>query len=409
MAKKILVPGAGIGQEMVLRKAREMGLTTVVVSPEGAYPGFAHADIVYHEDVRNQERVLEIAQAERIDGIVSDQNDIPVETMGFVAEKMELTGNSLDTSRRYSRKDWMRSTCREIGVPSPAWGVATDVEGGREIAGEIGYPLMCKPTDNQSSKGVFRVRDEEELVRVFPEALANAFSGKVILEEYLRGPEYIVDGLAIRGVYRSLLLLENENFSRSEVCIPRGRTFPTGLPDDKIWELLMLDREINTSFGLSNGLSHNEYLLNPKDDQFYLIDAAARGGGAFISSHLLPFACRFDAAEMLVRLALGEELDIQDYSPGSKAVSYLCFYLTEGVIRQIKGLDQIKDMDCVLGVHEANLEPGMSTKGLLDKSYRLGPILIGCETLAELNRARRTIRDTLVISTDHSENAVIWE
>jgi carbamoyl-phosphate synthase large subunit len=409
MAKKILVPGAGIGQVKVLQKAREMGLTTVVVSPEGNYPGLPYADIIYHEDVRDKKKVLEIAQAERIDGIVSDQNDIPVETMGFVAEEMNLTGNPYATSRIYSRKDGMRSTCREIGVPSPAWGVATNLERGLEIAREIGFPLMCKPTDNQSSKGVFRVRNEKELARVFPTVLAKSFSGRVIMEEFMRGPEYIVEGLAINGTYKSLLILENENFKLKEICIPRSRSFPTGLMDLKIWELLVLDREINTSFGLTNGLSHNEYLLNPRDDQFYLIDAAARGGGAFISSHLLPSACGFDTAEMLIRLALGEELDIEDYPPGSKAVSYICFYLQEGVIRQIRGLDKIKNMDCVLGVHDANLEPGMKSRGLVDKSYRLGPILIGCKTLPELNRARQIIRDTLVISTDHSENAVIWE
>ena len=58
MANNILVPGAGIGQVFLLKKAREMGLTTVVVSPEGDYPGFQYADIIYHEDVRNEEKVF---------------------------------------------------------------------------------------------------------------------------------------------------------------------------------------------------------------------------------------------------------------------------------------------------------------------------------------------------------------
>jgi carbamoyl-phosphate synthase large subunit len=303
----------------------------------------------------------------------------------------------------------MRSTCREFDIPTPAWGVATDLEQGLRVAGEIGYPLMCKPTDNQSSKGVFRITDESDLVRVFPEVLAKAFSGRVILEEYMDGQEYIVDGLSIQGAYKSLLMLGNENFNLKDICIPRSRSFPTDLPDYTVWELLMLDRKVNTSFGLANGLSHNEYLLDPRDQKFFLIDAAARGGGAFISSHLLPFACGFDTAEMLIRMALGEAMDINAYSPGAKAVSYMCFYLKEGVIRQVKGLDTIKEMDFVLGVHEANLVPGTKAMGLVDKSCRLGPVLIGCKTLPELNNAREIIRDTLVISTDNSENAVIWE
>ncbi len=409
MAKKILVPGAGIGQVIILKKAQEMGLTTVVVSPEGEYPGFQHADIIYHEDARDQERVLEIARREKIAGIVSDQNDIPVETMGYVAEKLGLTGNSHATSKIYCRKDLMREKCREIGLPSLSYGMAADLSSSLKIAGEIGYPIMCKPTNNQSSKGVYRVDDEDGLKRVFDEVLDNSFSGEILLEQFLDGKEYIVDGIAIGGNCKSLLMLENENFKLKDIYIPRERTSPTGLPDDRVSELLSIDLKINTSFGLANGLSHNEYLLNSKDDKFYLIDAAARGGGAFISSHLLPYACGFDTIEMQIRLAMGEPLDIRDYLPASKAVSYICFYLMAGKILHIDGMEKIRDMNCVLGIHEANLEPGLKTMGLLDKSDRLGPIMIGCETLPELEKVKQVIRNTLVISTDKSKNAIIWE
>jgi carbamoyl-phosphate synthase large subunit len=409
MAKKILVPGAGIGQVIILKKAQEMGLTTIVVSPEGEYPGFQHADIVYHEDARDHERVLEIARREKIAGIVSDQNDIPVETMGYVAEKLGLTGNSYATSKVYCRKDLMREKCMEIGLPSLSYGMAADLSSSLKIAGEIGYPIICKPTNNQSSKGVYRVDDEDGLSRVFDDVMDHSFSGEILIEQFLDGKEYVVDGMAIGGCCKSLLILENENFKLKDICIPRERTSPTGLRDDRVSELLSIDLKINSSFGLANGLSHNEYLLNTQDDKFYLIDAAARGGGAFISSHLLPYACGFDSIEMQIRLAMGEALDIHDYLPASKAVSYICFYLEPGKILQIDGLDKIRDMNCVLGIHEAHLETGFETIGLHDKSDRMGPIMIGCETVVELEKIKQMIKNTLVISTDKGDNAIIWE
>ena len=218
MAKKIMVPGAGIGQVNVLKKAREMGVSTVVVSPDGDYPGFRYADVVYHADVRDRDRVLEIAQQEGIDGIVSDQNDIPVETIGYVAERLKLNGNSYATSKVYSRKDLMRAKCLETGVPSVPFDTAGDLDGCMKLAGELGFPLMCKPTDNQSSKGVFRVADPEGLPRVFNMVMANSFSGKIIIEKFIEGNEYIVDGLAIDGHYKSLLVLDNENFDLPGIC-----------------------------------------------------------------------------------------------------------------------------------------------------------------------------------------------
>jgi carbamoyl-phosphate synthase large subunit len=409
MAKKILIPGAGIGQVIVIKKAKEMGLTTVVVSPDGDYPGLQYADIIYHEDVRNEKNVLEIARKEKIAGIASDQNNIPVETIGYVAESLNLTGNSYNTSKIYSRKDLMREKCREIGVPSLAYGIAADLKTALKMAREIGYPLMCKPTDNQSSKGIFKVAEEEELAGVFEEVLSHSFSGKIILEQYVKGKEYIVDGLAIGGAYKSLIMLENENFNIKGLYVPRSRTSPTSLPTNKVNELLALDSLINKSFGLANGFSHNEYLLNPKDDKFYLIDSAARGGGAFISSHLTPYACGFDTTELLIRLALGEPLKIKDYHFASKAVCYICFYLEEGEIRHIDGLDKMRNMDCVLGIHEVNLKAGKKVVGLVDKSHRLGPILLGCNTLQQLEKVKKMIKNTLVVSTDKNSNAIIWE
>jgi len=409
MAKKILVPGAGLGQAIVLEKAKQMGLTTVVVSPQGDYPGFKYADIIYYENVRNEGKVLEIAQKENIDGIVSDQNDIPVETIGYVAERLKLTGNDYATSQIYCRKDLMREKCNEIGVPSLLYGRAIDLEGTLEIAREIAYPVMCKPTDNQSSKGVFKVNNEDELISVFNEVLSHTFSGDIIVEQFMEGKELIIDGLAIGGDYKDLLLTENYNFNLKDVFIPKVKKSPTSLSDDEVHELKSIDKKINISFGVKNGRTHNEYLLNPHDGKFYLIDAAARGGGTFISSHLVPFACGFDATEMQIRLALGEPLDISDYPSASKAVSYICFYLEEGEIIHIEGLDKIKDMDSVIGIHDTNLKVGERINSMTDKSNRLGPILVGCDTLQELDKAIKTIKNTLVVTTDKQSNAVIWE
>ena len=56
--KKLMILGAGIYQVPLIRKAREMGLCTIVVSIPGNYPGFALADQVCHLDTRDREGIL---------------------------------------------------------------------------------------------------------------------------------------------------------------------------------------------------------------------------------------------------------------------------------------------------------------------------------------------------------------
>ncbi len=59
---KILILGAGIYQVPLIKKAKEMGLYTIVCSIEGNYPGFAFADQVYYVNTTDIEGCLSVAE-----------------------------------------------------------------------------------------------------------------------------------------------------------------------------------------------------------------------------------------------------------------------------------------------------------------------------------------------------------
>ena len=409
MTKKILVPGAGLGQEPVIRKAKDLGLHVIVVSPEGDYPGLKYADKHYIEDVKNKEQVLHIAQKENIDGIVSDQNDIPVETMGYVVDHLNLTGNSYETSKLFSRKHLMRKKCAEINVPTIQYQAIDNINDAYSAAEQIGYPLVCKPIDNQSSKGISKVDTANEMEIAFNNAILSSFSKKVILEKFIAGTEFCVEGLAINKDYKNLLLLERTYFKNTHVFVPSMVTSPVSLPIEKQNELLDLNYKICTEFGIKNGLTHAEYLLNPEDERFYLVEVAARGGGVFISSHLISHACGFDTSEMLVRLALGDNLDLIDYHYAEKAVRYICFYLKSGSLQKISGINKIKDLKNVIMFYDANLKLGQVFEGLKDKSSRLGPILLGGKSIENIHSTTEKIHNLFFVETNDSTNKIIWE
>ena len=92
--KKIMILGAGIYQVPLIKTAKRMGLYTIVVSIPGNYPGFALADKVYYENTVDDEKILEIARAEQIDGIVTTGTDVCVITIGKVCDAMGLAGLS---------------------------------------------------------------------------------------------------------------------------------------------------------------------------------------------------------------------------------------------------------------------------------------------------------------------------
>ena len=66
--KKLMILGAGIYQVPLIKKAKEMGLETLVVSIKGNYPGIALADSFYEIDTRDYEKILETSKREKISG-----------------------------------------------------------------------------------------------------------------------------------------------------------------------------------------------------------------------------------------------------------------------------------------------------------------------------------------------------
>ncbi len=97
--KKIMILGAGIYQVPLIKTAKRLGITSVVVSIPGNYPGFELADKVYYEDTTDYETILEIAKKEQIDGIVTAGTDVAVITIGKVCDELGLCGLTFDAAK----------------------------------------------------------------------------------------------------------------------------------------------------------------------------------------------------------------------------------------------------------------------------------------------------------------------
>ena len=110
-----MILGAGIYQVPLIRTARRMGLYTIVVSIPGDYPGFALADKIYELNTRDKEAILAAAEKEQIDGICTSGTDVAVSTIGYVCEKMHLSGIPYEAAEILTDKAKMKDAFRQGG------------------------------------------------------------------------------------------------------------------------------------------------------------------------------------------------------------------------------------------------------------------------------------------------------
>jgi len=122
VAPKLLVLGAGRQQLGLLRTARLRGVVVVAVDRDPAAPGFAFADRRALISFEDEPALHRLAEAERIDGVVSPANDWSVGIAARVAHRLGLA-HPLDPCAAALAASWLRQRERfaEAGVAAATW------------------------------------------------------------------------------------------------------------------------------------------------------------------------------------------------------------------------------------------------------------------------------------------------
>ncbi len=404
--------GAGRGQIPLILLCQGLGCRVTCVSPKGDYPGFAVADEAFVADVRDKAAVLGYCARNGVDAVLTDQLDLGVSTAAFVSDALGLKGLSPSAAPCFTDKGEMRGAAKAAGVAVPACKLARSFEDAADAARNLEFPLVVKPVDSDASRGVFRVGRMEELRRVFPESLKESRSGRVILEEFVSGDEYVVEALTIDGVSRNLVVGARSYFDIPGMFVPSSTVFSdadsaTSHVEEKVKEanLKLLD-----SFDPGTAITHGEFIYNAAENEVYLVEIAARGGGVFTSSDLVPAACGVDANAVLVGSILGEpDVVIPELTKG--AAAYFCFRVPEGTVLRAEGL---KEASAVPGVFKAVTESigeGMRVGPICSKASRKGPFLVKASTKAECREALSQIKERLRIEVETSSGVLgpIWD
>lgn len=161
--KRVLIIGAGIGQLFLARKIKARGHFLLTVTLPGNQPVIEIADKVYYVDVFDKEGVLQVAKDENIDAVISDQNDLMMPTVAYVAEKMGLPGLRITQVDAFCNKNHYRDNCDKLGIPVPRHIEVKTVEIPNEFD-SIAFPWIVKPADSQSSVGVAKVNVKNTLL-----------------------------------------------------------------------------------------------------------------------------------------------------------------------------------------------------------------------------------------------------
>lgn len=410
--KKVLLIGGGIGQLHLARKLHEKGIGFIIVAYHVMDELRSYAAKVIEHDLFDLEGVLSIAREEKVEAVLSDQHDLFIPTVAYVAEHMNIPGNQYEQVITYCDKNKFRLVCDRVGVPVPKHHRVTN-DNVALVACDLSLPVMVKPADSQSSVGVVKVDSNEGLEEALTNAIMLSRSGSAIIEEFFYGHEVVCEGLIQDGEYYNLDFADRVYFDIPDKFIPSQTIFPSTIPDLVKHTIIEYEKKIARFVRPRFAIVHSEYLWNKESNEIRCVESALRGGGVFISSHLIPVCTGIDINAMLIDFALGKEFCVKDILEHmrKKAAAYICFYLPAGVVVSIDGIEDLNKRDDVDMVCLANLQVGNTAGKMEHKGSRLGPILVHADSRRELDKTIRSIQEEfkVFVKTADGIRTQIWE
>ena len=414
MKKKAMILGAGIGQIPFINLLKERGCYVIAVSVKGNYPGFEIADKCYYVDTRDKEAILEIAREEGIDIITTDQTDVSVPAVAYVAEKMGLKGIGCVTAEKFTDKYVMRCYAENAGIPVPKFIQVNCVDNIIDKVSRMDYPLISKPVNSSGSRGVHRIDNPNELVEKVKMSLDSSVDNKVIIEEFIEGKEYLADGIALDGDYITLDFGIKEYFDLPDTYISKMCMFSSSVlaKNEAEIDVVKTNTELVNAFNLPFGITHAEYIYSEKRHKTYLVEIAARGGRVYLSSHLTPRASGVNSNVLLIDYLTENKIaNFRNIKLDQKVSCWRCFALKPGFISKIQNVEEIRQIPGVTEAFLDDLTIGMKIGELKDDTCKLGPILFLGNNREECYDAIQKVKDTLCIETTDENNnisGIIW-
>lgn len=409
--KKMMILGASALQVPAIKKAKELGYQIILVDYDENAVGFALADVKLVVSTLDQEEVYRQALIYEPDVVITSTSDGPVRTAAYVNEKLGKQPDlSYENSLCATIKSKMRDRLRECGVPIPEYYAATDFAGFSEAVDRLNGHCIVKPADNAGSRGVVLLggserqdgilEDEEHgearerKRRVYEYSLENSRNGTVMVEEYMKGPEVSVEIMVVEGEPH-ILAITDKYITPPPYFVELAHCEPSRIDEETQNRIREVASQAVRAIGIENAPAHVEVKVTPEGPK--IVELAARLGGDFITSRLVPLSTGIDMVGASVLLATGEKPDLTQMRKQGAAIHFIhAKEDQQGVIEKITVPETLREAD---GVEEIVLyqKPGATVQGTRSSNDRLGHVITVGKTAGEAMERGKQILDKIQV------------
>lgn len=333
---KVLVLAGGADQVALIQELKKRGHEVVLLDYFDNPPAKSYADKHIVASTLDLLAVEKHAREEQVSLICTACTDQALLTVSYVSERLGLPCYiDYQTGLNVTNKSFMKKVLSDNGIPTARFAIV-DSPSDSIIKG-FEYPLVVKPVDCNSSKGVKRVDSIEEYRQYIMEAIQYSRTKTAIVEEFKEGKEISADFYIESGVVKLLSATSSIKIRNKKSFTILCSDYPalSQLQEKKVTKIA---QEIAEAFNLDNTPLLVQMIVN--NDDINVIEFSARMGGGS-KYKLIEILSGVNIMSKYVDLILGGRPKVTP----AKQVEYckmVYIYCKPGVYDHMEGLERMK-------------------------------------------------------------------
>lgn len=379
--KKAIILCGGIPQLALVNEFKSRGVYTILLDRNEKAPAVASADKFYPISTMDVEGIIDVAKKENVDYVITVCADQMLLVAAEVSEKLALPCYiSYETGKNVSDKAIMKRIFVENGVPTSKHVILKELDEA-SISG-LTYPIIVKPVDSYSSRGVRKVWNYAELEEAFDAAVTISRTDTAVVEEFVEGNELTVDAYIENGVANVLCISGLDKIpGNNKFVIHRGRC-PAKVTD-KVNELVKdTVQKIANAFELKDTPMLVQMITNGVD-KVSVVEFCARTGGG-VKFRLIKKMTGFDVVKAVADLTMGIKPHCEPVRSGKRIINEF-LYCEDGIFDHLEGFEELKEAGIISEYYQLKAT-GHEFKDISSSGDRVACFTVEDDDENELNR-----------------------
>lgn len=377
---KALVLCGGIPQVALIKELKSRGIYTILADMNPNVIARSYADAFYPISVLDNEAVQKLAKDEKVDFLITVCADQVLLVQAKVSEQLGLPCYiDYKTAKNVSSKELMKKVFLENGIPTSKYVIMDkfDIEKIRTLE----YPIIVKPVDSYSSRGVRKVFNIEELKMAFENAMDISHASTVIVEEFAEGNELTVDVYIEDGRSHILCISNIDKIPENDKFVICRTRYPAQISNAVEKKIERIVEKIAKAFNLKNSPMLVQMITN--GDKISVVEFCARTGGGD-KFRLIKQVSNFDVIKAVVDLTLGEKPHVVPYQLREYIMNEF-LYVKPGIFDHLEGFSKMKEQGLISEYFQLKSK-GTACKEIQSSGDRVAYYTIQAPTMYEAKK-----------------------